>query len=391
MDNTTGRPYRTTAWKNSADARRGKKLTDEHKKKLGDGRRGHTPKGKLLWPIAEDALDSLPTSASRGNQARVHILRQSLGFPKGWPGAFHHGEVLTRDHIHEFCDDTGLDPEEAAKYVGFGFGAFRNLVGKFGDRPLSSRYPNNPNSPHIGKRLREKYNHVVERFCYLASTHGKTREFLRSELLKIPVQRAKLAIAFGVLRDALDAKETAPDAGSICEWLCVAVRLRREQAPAEPATTALQMLLFFGKSLRKLIGEKPQLFTETLSDGARVFWPRNVADELLAIDYGATPGRIRYLTERGDLFPLDGRVLAVVLRQEIETARTARPAKIGRPTLEEKKKETKEIKIARKVEDLILGGMDKKNARDAIAKQEKLDRETVVSYHKRFLKTHPRA
>jgi hypothetical protein len=324
--------HRSTAWEHSIARRKGKALSEAHKAKLGGSKRGRTPKrGVPLWAIAEDALRGLPTteSANRrgGKQPDVYRVRAALGFPKGWPGAFRQGEVLTRKHVHEFCSDSGLTLEETAEFIGFGYPAFCNLVGKIPDRPLSSRHPKDPKSPHIGRLLREKYEHVVSRFCYERGRRWVKRSFLGSELLKLPLQHVALSNAFENLRAALNARKVDAEPEQVCEWVCREARKR--QAQSHPSAPAFRLLLFFGLSLRSVLDEEPELLAETEGRISDLYWPRKMASKVLARDYGATAGGINDVVEGRQTTPLDPRLLCTLLRQELETIRYQKKKKRG--------------------------------------------------------------
>jgi hypothetical protein len=319
--------HRSTAWEHSIAKRKGKALSEEHKAKLGASKRGRTPKrGVSLWAIAEDALLGLPTTESAekrgGKQADVYRVRIALGFPKGWPAAFRHGEILTRNHIHEFCGDTGLTLEEAAEFIGFGYPSFCNRIGRIGDRALSSRHPKDPNSPHIGRLLKEKYDHIVERHCFEQGRRWRKRNFLASELLRLPLQRTTLESAFRELRTALDAKEVPAQPLEVCEWICR--ELRRRQARSEPGADAFHTLLFFGLSLRAVLDEKPELLQVTAGRISNFYWPGQMANAVLAREYGATPIGIENVIKKRQATPLDARLLCALLRQELQTARDAK-------------------------------------------------------------------
>jgi hypothetical protein len=343
--------HRSTAWARSIAERKGKALSNEHKAKLGASKRGRAWKrAKVsLWAKAEDALLGLSTTESakkRGvRQGAVYQSRRKMGFPPGWPGAYRHGEVLTRMHIDEFSDDVGLMHEEATEFIGCGYGAFRNLVGKIPNRPLSSRHPGDPKLPHVGRLLKEKCEQVVSRFCYEQGKRWRMRNFLQSEARGLPEKHATLTLAFTVLGETLRSGEIAPETELVMQWICE----RSMQEFASASETVFRTLLFLGLPLRELLDAQPELL-RTEGDPQSGFRPSRLASELLAQDYGSTPGRIDAVI-KGEVLPLDPRLLCVLVRQELERRHNEQKKKCGPDPKPDE--QTQWFKVGRMVEEEI--------------------------------------
>jgi len=348
--------HRSTAWAHSIATRKGKALSEEHKAKLGASKRGRAWKGAKvsLWAKAEDALLGLSTTESAKNrgvrQGAVYQSRIKMGFPPGWPGAYRHGEVLTRMHVEEFCEDVGLTHEEAAEFIGLGYGAFRNLVGKTSNRPLSSRHPRDRKSPHIGRMLKEKCEQVVSRFCYEQGKRWLMRNFLRSEVRGLTEKHSTLTLAFTALGVALRSGKTGPETAAVMQWICERAMQEFASGQAGKASEKVfRTLLFLGLPLRDLLDAQPELL-RTEGDPQSGFRPSRLASELLAQDYGATPGRIDAVI-KGEALPLDPRLLCLLVRQELERTRKDQNKKRGpEPTPAE---QTQWFQVGRMVEEEI--------------------------------------
>ena len=303
--------YRPAALAKSIETRKGKPgkpLTAEHKASIKAANLERESGSDIpFWQIAKHALLGLPSTESAIElnrlQSRVNIIRRDYGF-SGWPGAYLHGEVLTRRHVQQFCEDTGLFEKDAAAFIGFGYRSFTNLIGSQPDRPLSSRHPKDKKSPHVGRRLALAYRRVARFCCYHQDRrvlrHGRIRDFLVSEIRDIPAKHAALRIAFGALGTALGEIHSDPE--TILNWTCKQARLEGSGATDRP----FRLLVFLGIQFEHLLKDKPEWFK------ADRFNARELASALLARDYGAAPGRIDAVIE-GELQPLDPRSLSRIV------------------------------------------------------------------------------
>jgi hypothetical protein len=295
--------YRPLALQKSLDVRKGRPLSDAHKAKMAATNRGHshTPRKVELWTVAKDALNGLSANASatklRVDDWSILSTRRGLGFPKGWPGFYRHGGVLTRGHLKIFGEDCGLTLKEAGAILGVWItGKFRRAP----DRPLSS-LQGAQRSRHLGRALADKWDEVIDRGCV-----GKTREFLASEVRDIPWQHSLLASGFLALGGALRSKELAGDETSIMRWVCekTKIELARRVSPSPMRT-----MLFFGLPLLEIFKERPQL-----CGAGKSFQFRRLASQLLARDYRAPALRIDAVVA-GSVQPMDPRGMRQLILQ----------------------------------------------------------------------------
>jgi len=318
---------RSHAWQHSLETRKGKPgkpLTAEHKANIKIAHLERDVDRDIpLWPIVKQALRGLTTAESEnkldGWQADIWRVCRDVGL-SGWPGALLHGEVVTRQHVLQFCADTGLFEKDAASFVGFGYRAFTNLIGSKPDRALSSKHPKDKKgSPHIGRRLAASYRLVGRVFCChrdrRVPRHGRIRDFLQSEIRDIPKKHALLTMAFTRLGQALRLPEVQAHPDPIMNWICKQTRIEGVQAQVS-GTTELPMrtLVYFGIHFERLLKDKPELIAP------EKFGPGALATALLAQEYGAAPGRIDAVRE-GQITPLDARQLS---QRIMETPRLPR-------------------------------------------------------------------
>jgi hypothetical protein len=303
----TAAAHRSTAWRNSIAARKGKPLSAEHKAKLSESHRRTrrekpAPRKVALWPIAEDALLGLPGEASAkkrgGRQPDIHRQREGMGLAGAWPAAWRHGEALGWNHFGDFCSDFGRTKKEWAPLIKLSYRSFANRVKEKAGRPFSrSRY----DEPHSGIELNAKWNELIAKHCYTKGKRWVERDFLASELRDLPAKHASLNVGFSVLGEALQReggrkRPTVPvdrTPAAVMEQIC------REAI----ADDRMKPLVRFGLVLRDLLTEKPQLMS------AGTFRSENLTNELLARDYGTTPSRIEDAVQ-GKLAALDPRTLA---------------------------------------------------------------------------------
>ena len=282
------RADRAVAWQSSIEARKGKALAVDHRRKLGesigDAHRRKKVTSKIpLWPKIRAGLSGLPKTAIAeqlgGHPADIYRIHHSVGIV-GWPAAYRHGEVLTRNHVLQFSGDTGLNEKTSCDFIGIDYPSFTNLLNRKRDRPLSSREPQNPKSPHNGKLLNDAYDRVIDHVCFEDyKNRREVRLFLQSEVSEIPGKHAALTVVFEALGGALRSRETSSRPDAVMEWLCWRTRVERGR---EPFRTAL----FLGLVIEELLIEKPTLLQPDK------FRPGALSSEILAKDYKTKPGRI---------------------------------------------------------------------------------------------------
>ena len=298
--------------------------------KMAETNRGHshTPRKVELWDVAEDALDGLSANAS-GAKRRVDdwsILstRKNMGFPKGWPGFYRHGEVLTRGDLFRFAADFGLGKKEAAAFFGWWLTPkFRRNL----HRPLSIFRQGEKSSPHRGRVLSDKWNDLIGRFAPISGRGGrpgKTREFLKSEVEDIPALHSALTAGFRSLAESLRSGECAADRDSIMRWVCEKTKFQLSRVSPSPVRT----LLRFGRELKAMLTEHPQLCRAEKS-----FQPARLASNLLALDYRSTAGRIEAVVA-GAVQALDPRTLRqfILASPGEKVVRTRNKRGRGRPS-----------------------------------------------------------
>jgi hypothetical protein len=360
-----------------AAARRGKPgkpWSEAQKAKL----RGRSYPGRrriLRWDAAKDALLGLSVQVSaekRGVfQHTVYLVRRNMRFPKGYPGFYLHGEVLTGRLLKQFCEDVGLTQKQATDFIGIG--RFNCSPAEL-DRPLSSKHPGDPNSPHRGRLLAAKIEEVIKRFCQ-GKPPRMAREFLKSEIRDIHQKHVLLKRAFGTLGEALRARQIAGDTPSIMEWVC-------EKATKElPSETAMLTMLRFGLRLEQMLIDKPEL-----GDGKRAsdFRPHQLANQILALDYRTDPGRIEAVIA-GEVEEFrEPRGLGQLILENSTPVRSKQRAAKPRKYGPDKKAASDHVwfEIGRRVEGLLDAGKSVEDAREQVRGNYEYD--SIVRYHKKY-------
>ncbi len=210
-----------------------------------------------------------------------------LGFPTGHSHRFLHGEVMTKKHFRDLCEDFGVSTKIVIKEISENFSDLRPTD------VLTTRRAD------IILAVRKRW---IDKYCIRTFGRKRVREFLASELRNLPRLRALLIEPLRALRVWLRAQNGDVQPLDTLRWIC---KQSRDEVAASrlvgDTERRFRALIFLWPALKNLNERRPGFLegTQTI---------HKVVDELLGAEYGAAPRRIGQAVI-GGLTPLDPRTL----------------------------------------------------------------------------------
>ena len=223
---------------------------------------------------------------------------ECLGIPTR-PCRFLYGEPFCKKHLNDLCRDFGVSRKAVCQASGLIYSSVSNRFAQF--------KPDHLLSTKVADRVLATRKDWIQRFCIQPVAGKPVRQFLASELRDLPSRKAELIIALNELRIWLRGVERLPASHAVLDWICDSVRKEVAQERLfQISRRAHRTLLFLRPELRTLMAERTGLLPGRRAIG-------EVADQLLAREYGAVPNRIR-LAARGELTSLVPRTLEGQIR-----------------------------------------------------------------------------
>lgn len=249
------------------------------------------------------------------SRATIRVRLQKMGFPDR-QCRFRHGKPVTGRAILDLCEDFGLTKRDLVKILNreksrqhindenggqlptwLAESIYRQSIAQKVDAPLGIEVAD------ALLWLRAKW---IKEFCVVEGRRGgEVREFLKSEIRDLPGLKGQLKKPVAELRREHPIED-------IVTWICQ--RARDEVANSsrnKSSGQGFRTLMFIVPTLEMLIANKPDFLTEPRSTD-------EVVDELLSVEYDATPFRMR-CAAGGELTPLDARLLGRTIRQQGRT------------------------------------------------------------------------
>jgi hypothetical protein len=222
---------------------------------------------------------------------------ERLGFPSR-ACRFIHGEPVAKKHFLDLCKDFGQTKGAVIKSAKLNYWSVLNHLSHLGDAGVLS--------VKVGDAILALRTKWTEAFCVQAVSGKKVRNFLQSELRDLANQQRQLTEAVGALRKWLRTQNGQDQTPDILNWICEQARLEVAKSGNVETSAGFRPLMFLWGSLRKLLRNEPTLLT-----GKRAL--NLVVSDLLALDYGATTGRITEAVA-GKTDPLQPKALAIATK-----------------------------------------------------------------------------